>query len=288
MTHVPNQTLRLGSHATFLVDDNGQINVGTQSPLSGSYEGIDPMGLFWSLEVEEIKSEDNSRVVGHVLQPQTMTLSVQSSDGVLLGSVEVTRSWLADDVIRIPVQERGLVATFFASQDSSPRPTVIFVSGSEGGMNEFFASLFASNGFTTLALAYFGIEHLPKRASEIPLEYVETAVEWLKGRAEVAPGWLGIHGTSKGAELALWAGALFPDVKAVVSLNGGGHCPLQASFRGPIPQRYRQHGPIKENHSHTPLPTIRCPLQASVSECAIRGKGIRLACGTEHSHRTQR
>ncbi|WHT48485.1 acyl-CoA thioester hydrolase/BAAT C-terminal domain-containing protein [Sporosarcina thermotolerans] len=65
-----------------------------------------------------------------------------------------------------------------------------------------------------------GTRPLPKQLVEIPLEYVEGAILWLKNRPEVAEGWLGMHGTSKGGELALLAATYFEDIKAVVSLSG--------------------------------------------------------------------
>ena len=37
------------SRATFYVDDKGVVNVAKQAPISGSYTGVEPMGLFWSL-----------------------------------------------------------------------------------------------------------------------------------------------------------------------------------------------------------------------------------------------
>jgi dienelactone hydrolase len=151
--------------------------------------------------------------------------------------------------MRIPIREEGLVATFFCSKEGTPRPGVIFVGGSEGGLNEYMASLLASFGFSTLALAYFGIEHLPKRLAEIPLEYVETAIKWMESRGEVIPGWLGIHGTSKGSELALLSGSFFHQIKAVVSLSGGA-----LSFAGIVPWSEEETLPPAWTFQQKPIP----------------------------------
>jgi len=36
------------SHAAFRAASDGRIDVATDAPLSGTYEGVDPTGLFWS------------------------------------------------------------------------------------------------------------------------------------------------------------------------------------------------------------------------------------------------
>jgi hypothetical protein len=40
---------RWQGQATFISDDNGRIDVAHQAPVSGSYDGVSPMGLFWSM-----------------------------------------------------------------------------------------------------------------------------------------------------------------------------------------------------------------------------------------------
>src|SRR5258706_2181221 len=39
-----------GSSATFVADESGRIDVTRMAPISGSYKGVDAMGLFWSSE----------------------------------------------------------------------------------------------------------------------------------------------------------------------------------------------------------------------------------------------
>jgi hypothetical protein len=41
---------RWQSRATFISNDNGQVHLARQPPVSGAYEGVVPMGLFWSME----------------------------------------------------------------------------------------------------------------------------------------------------------------------------------------------------------------------------------------------
>lgn len=217
MSYWGSTTYLMESHGTYLADKDGVVDLQKASAIEGTYEGIDGMGLFWSLQVKRI--EENSEEVFNKLQHQSLTILLEI-DGQIIDTKHITRKWIDDDVIRTQVNEKGVVGTFFHAGDSSVRPTIIVVGGSEGGIYEFPASLLASHGFNVLALGYWGQEPLPKQLVEIPLEYIEGAIHWLKARPDVAKGWLGMHGTSKGGELALLAATYFKDITAVVSLSG--------------------------------------------------------------------
>src|SRR5690625_7082273 len=98
---------------------------------------------------------------------------------MILTTTTIIREVVPPDVDRFPVREQVLVGTFFYHPKSRPLPTVIVLGGSEGGLRESNAALLASYGFNSLALAYFGIEDLPKELVNIPLDYIEKAIGWL-------------------------------------------------------------------------------------------------------------
>ncbi len=129
-------------------------------------------------------------------------------------------------VLRKPVDEDGLVGTlFYPSEKPSPLPTVIILGGSDGGLQENGAEMIASQGFSALALAYFGVAPLPKELVEIPLEYFERAIAWLRSSQTdiVDVDKIAVLGSSKGSELALLLGASFPkEIKAVVGYAPSG------------------------------------------------------------------
>ena len=55
-----NNHLWFSSSAIFQTNDEGIINLLTHAPVSGSYRGIDPMGLFWSmLPVDKTEAFDS-------------------------------------------------------------------------------------------------------------------------------------------------------------------------------------------------------------------------------------
>src|SRR5215813_5576125 len=124
---------------------------------------------------------------------------------------------LIDPALRsIEVREDGLVGSLFLPASAPPYPVVTTVGGSSPGIFAAPALPFASHGIATLALAYFGMEPLPRELKRIPLEYFGRAIGWLSNCEAVRQGTIGIAGASRGGELALLIAATYPEIKAVV------------------------------------------------------------------------
>lgn len=202
------------SQASFVVGNDGEVDASRDAPTAGTYTGVDPFGLLWSMRPPAgAPKEPFDRGVDLFFDTEFELVidgDVKARDGV-------RHQLLTNGVQRIDVRERGLHGTFFTPAASGPRPTILIVGGSEGGLHEGSAALLASHGFATLALAYFGIADLPSVLVEIPLEYFETALQWLQGRPEVDPECIGVMGGSKGGELALLLAATFPTIRLVVA-----------------------------------------------------------------------
>ncbi|MEG0472889.1 MAG: acyl-CoA thioesterase/bile acid-CoA:amino acid N-acyltransferase family protein [Solibacillus sp.] len=200
-----------GSFAEFMSDCDGQINLATAQPISGTYSTPDVTGLFWSMS----PIPNNQLKNRTPLKPLETKLILMRRQEVL-ADTSVIRDVVSPKVDRLPIREQGLVGTFFYQANSGPLPTIIVLGGSEGGLRESNAALLASHGFNTFALAYFGIEDLPRELVNISLDYIEKAIEWLNDHPNVDSTKLGIFGTSKGGELALLCASVFPVIKAVV------------------------------------------------------------------------
>ena len=100
--------------------------------------------------------------------------------------------------------------------------------GSEGGCPLYLAHLLAAEGFSCLALRYFGAAELPRDLVEVPIDYAERALCWLLERPEVDRDRAAVIGASKGAELALLMASLLPEtVGAVVA-----YAPSSVAFAG--------------------------------------------------------
>jgi dienelactone hydrolase len=183
-----------------VADDRGVVDLTRHAPEEGSYDRVDPMGLFWSLTPTGEK-------------PGPTLLEV---DGV--GKVELDRQRVPDGLRRTEVTENGLVGVLFEPDDEDTYPGVIVLSGSEGGLHELDAAQLAAHGFAALTLAHFRAPGVPDDLVDIPLEYFGKAIAYLSERA----GEIGVMGASRGGELALLLGATYPEVRAVVSVVGSG------------------------------------------------------------------
>src|SRR5262245_7039007 len=126
------------------------------------------------------------------------------------------------NVRTVAIRERGLVGTLFLPAGPPPYPAVITLGGSSPGVFSTPGALFASRGIAALALAYFGVEHLPKHLERIPLEYFETAIQWCTRRDDLRPETLAVAGASRGGELALLVASTYPEIIAVVVWVGSG------------------------------------------------------------------
>ena len=202
----------LWSHASFVTDVDGTIDLSTDAPFAGSYAGVDAMGLFWSVGRER-------RSLPIPPEGGTVILSAEV-EGREVATVTLTRRWARPDVEVVDVRERGLVGRLYRTPDSAPGPAVLVVGGSEGGLGGWTKAMaggLASHGHTALSLAYFGAEALPAHLSVVPLEYFERALEWLAEQPTVDPSRLAVVGASRGGELALLLGSTFPILRAVVA-----------------------------------------------------------------------
>lgn len=198
----------------YTTDSNGMVDLTTTAPDSGTYEGIDAMGLLWSMQMAT--DVDPALPPATVDQPLSLSLSLEA-DGSTLGICQVERTYLAPGVRRVVVRENGVIGTLFLPVGRGPFPVVTVVTGSEGGANERRAALYAAHGFAGFALPYFAYEGLSDDLVNIPLELFERAFAWLKAHPEIDGERIAVAGGSRGGELSLLLGATFPQVRAVVA-----------------------------------------------------------------------
>jgi dienelactone hydrolase len=205
------------SHALFVADANGVVDLARQAPVEGSYEGVDAMGLFWSRAPIRAAAAPHDAAAHE--DPLTVTLSAVAEDGSAAVARHIKRTFASAEVVSQGVRERGLVGRMFEPAGHGPHPAVLVVGGSNGGLawSQEMAALLASHGFAALALAYFGAEGLPPTLDRIPLEYFETALDWLAARPSVAGARIAVTGLSRGGELALLLGATYARISAIVA-----------------------------------------------------------------------
>jgi hypothetical protein len=145
------------------------------------------------------------------------------SNGKILATKDFIRLHLARGIQRIEIREKGVVGTLFLPPGNEKLPAIIMFGGSEGGVFEPAAAQYASQGYVTFALGYFGMDGLPDDLEEIPIETVERGLTWLKAYPRVKADSIGVWGASKGAELALLSASLLPDIKVVVAKSASAY-----------------------------------------------------------------
>nr|XP_006130409.1 acyl-coenzyme A thioesterase 3-like [Pelodiscus sinensis] len=210
------------SFAYYRAESNGELDLTCSSALAGSYSGVEPMGLLWSLES---KTPFKRLAKKNVLTPFYVHVEVFEGHSItsqLLGKCINERKFLGEGVKRIPVREGRLKATLFLPPGSGPFPGLIDLYGSGGGLVEYRASLLASRGFVTLAVAYLAFEDIPAIPDILELDYFREAVEFLQKQQQVKDSGIGVLGLSKGADLALSLATFLPSIKAAVSISGCG------------------------------------------------------------------
>ncbi|WP_103105120.1 acyl-CoA thioesterase/bile acid-CoA:amino acid N-acyltransferase family protein [Brevibacillus reuszeri] len=217
---LPGGELTASSHAIFQADEDGNVDLVSQAPLFGTYEGIDPMGLFWSMHVKAQRFYSPYSLDDFEFSPRSTEIVLTAEvNEKAIATATVKRFFVSRDVSIVKVRENGLIGQFFYKQQAQARPAILVLGGSEGGIGSCsqFAALFASNGYPALALAYFQCDDLPDDIRQIPLEYVQEAIQWLKRQPAVDADKIAVFGRSKGAELALIMGSIDPEIKAVIA-----------------------------------------------------------------------
>jgi hypothetical protein len=173
------------------------------------------------------------------------------------------------------IRENGIVATFGTPDGDGPYPGVLALGGSDGGTPEYFLNLLVPEGFSCLALQYWGTTETQLSMTDIPLERVEAGLRWLIDGSDVMAvnGRVGIVGASRGGELALLSAATFPDfVGPVVA-----YTPSSVVWQGidfTLPQ-----GTTRSSWTFggAPLPYVPYPMDAAPQQSA-RGLSVLPVC----------
>jgi dienelactone hydrolase len=204
------------SATTFAADGDGTVDLQRDAPVTGSYSGIDPMGLIWAMDLR-----DDPGGTPDPLAPTPLRL-VAEVDGEPVATAEVDRLRVPDGVTLTDVRDDGLVGVLCCPAGSGRLPAVLLLGGSEGGMHVDDAALLAGHGYAVLVLAYYGLPGLPDTLESVPLEYFGRALDYLAAHPRVDADRIAVSGASKGGEAALLVAAMFPLARNAISVVGSG------------------------------------------------------------------
>lgn len=203
------------SEAIFETNSDGVIDLSKQAPMSGSYSGIDSMGLFYSMLPVD-RTENFYSTTGIETQ---IFLLVELEKKIIAKKV-IERCFSFSDIEIKEIRENGVVGVFCYPKNAYEIPGIITVSGSGGGISTEMAQMLASQGYAVLALGYFGVEGLPEKLENIHLEYFQNAIKWFKAQKQVNENKIALRGASYGGELVLLLAATFPEeISAVVAIS---------------------------------------------------------------------
>ncbi|KAK0055119.1 acyl-coenzyme A amino acid N-acyltransferase 1 isoform X2 [Biomphalaria pfeifferi] len=216
----------------YTTDPVGFISVSRQSSEGGTYTGVEPMGVFWSMKPAPDQPPNTRMPLSSTSLPCVYNLKVYqghlSLDSIYNSKLALNvlatsqhERWLKKPgVTRIEVDDPKVRGAFYLPPGDGPFQGVIDMFGSRGGLTEYKGALLASHGMAVLCLPYFKYKDLPTNMMEMDLDYFEAAVNWLLRQPKVSTKGLGVVAISKGVENAMAMGAYLPQVTAVVCVNG--------------------------------------------------------------------
>ncbi|KAM3865854.1 acyl-coenzyme A thioesterase 3-like [Diretmus argenteus] len=207
------------SSATYRSDGNGELDLERDASLGGSYVGVEPMGLLWSMRPDV---PHNKFYKSDARKPHFVKFSVhdEEAEGRMLAEEVNERHVMGEGVVRLPVTTGNIRGVLFTPPGEGPFPAVLDLYTFGGGLSERRASLLANRGFVVLALALYGHADLPKNISAIHLDYFEEAIQFLRQQPKVGSKDVGVMSLSKSGDLALSIASYLPNVAATVWING--------------------------------------------------------------------
>nr|XP_019935135.1 PREDICTED: acyl-coenzyme A thioesterase 4-like isoform X2 [Paralichthys olivaceus] len=223
----------------YTADATGTVNVSEDLSLGGTYSGVEPMGLLWSL-IPVPGSKPGLRMRRLNIQiPMEVTISVYQGhqtegfvDQVSLASVLVERWYMAPGVRRIPITEGGLTAMLFLPPGPGPFPGVLDLWGGGGKLVEYRSALLASHGFASLALDYLTNKITIETGKLVDNKYFETAYSILQQHPQVLGSRIAMVGLSLGCAITFKM-AVYSDVfklSCAVCISGSHVQPVDGSL----------------------------------------------------------
>lgn len=146
--------------------------------------------------------------------------------GAGAGYLLIAKPWVPPVAFAAPgaggvrIASGDLLGNYYRGKGEGPRPAILFLGGSEGGLTEGSskrAAALAEQGYSVFYQSYYRSPGQPRALESIPLEGFDKAIAWLQAQSENDPARIAIMGGSKGAEAALIVAARNPAVRAVVA-----------------------------------------------------------------------
>lgn len=210
------------SLAIFFSDEKGEVDLDLASPVEGTYQSPDSMGLIYSLKKSRTEGKNIAENIS-IDEPIIMNILFESS--TKRKDFKLKRLFKTEDVIVKHISEQEFSGDLFYKEKSNNK-TILILGGSDGNMRALalMAAPLASRGFNVLMVPFFASEGLPDKLEKIPLEYFEKIFEWIEKNEITSTKEIFLHGTSKGGELALLLASRYKQIKKVVTVEPHAYC----------------------------------------------------------------
>jgi dienelactone hydrolase len=221
------RTVPFFGSATFTANADGSVDLATDAPVRGYYQGADLHGLFWSQKLLDKDSEGQAAMAALHLDAPTVdpgqVIITLAQAGIQCDRQMLSLMTSDPAVVQEDVHADGLVGRYF-HRGAEPGPAIVVLGGAEGGL--IFADLIgpqlAARGYAVLGVAYFApaanaVAGLPTALNRIPVELLERARDWLRARPEADVQRFAVVGASKGGEFALVLASIYDWIQAVVA-----------------------------------------------------------------------
>lgn len=217
------------SQATYHANLRGDLNLSVAAPLTGTYRGAQPMGLFWSMRPSDGKHVQYAMPMPTAKRPSigTRYRLLALEHGQVIAKETLRRLAIAPDVAVRHIRRAGFYADLYYPEgyaaDKKSHPAIIALGGAEGGIRvaDQFGAWLASHGFVVLSLAWYRFGTLPKNMVHVPVNVIRRARDYLTKQRFVDADRIGMIGGSWGGILSLFAASHMPWIHAVVSWMGG-------------------------------------------------------------------
>lgn len=143
---------------------------------------------------------------------------------------------LYQSVTMTPVTERGLIAELYQPKGPHHSAAILTLGACTLHSPRDFAQGLAHEGYVTLALFYCGPKNGTDQLAAVPLEYMKTAIDWLRDNPGLGIKRVAVAGASQGAQAALITAATYPEVAAVLAVSPSN---LVTQALGPAPDRIK-------------------------------------------------
>ena len=195
-------------------DDVGAVDLSRMAPLEGAtYRGVDGEGPLWSMQ-----GPDQSKFFTRNLPIELEYHSELCRGDRVIASTRFRRHF-GDGVTWGQVHEPPVIGTFAHPNDGLPHPGVLVLHGSDSVDLASAGTLLASEGYSVLALRWFGVEDRPAHMVNVELNDIDCAVTRMINNEFVVGDKIAVIGLSRGAELALEVAAHNANVGLTIALS---------------------------------------------------------------------